>query len=88
MTRVPMNEPESQEAEPAYRLPTGKEIRQMRRMDLEQHLRLAIREIHHLRSEVARLQHKLAFADRGFAQEHPPLEAEMVRIPLVEGKLR
>ena len=83
-----VSEPESQEAAPAYRLPTGKEIRAMTRMELEQHLRLAVREIHHLRSEIARLQYKLAFADRGFAQEHPPLEAEMVRIPLVEGKLR
>ena len=88
MTRVPMDAPDGEAAEPGYRLPTGKEIRGMTRMELEQHLRLAVREIHHLRSEIARLQHKLAFADRGYGQEQPPLEAEMVRIPLVEGKLR
>ncbi len=83
-----MSEPESQEAAPTYRLPTGNQIRGMRRMELEQSLRLAVREIHHLRCEIARLTQKLAFLDRGFAQEQPPLEAEMVRIPLVEGKLR
>ena len=88
MTRVPMDAPDGEAGEPAYRLPTGKEIRSMTRMEMEQHLRLAVREIHHLRSEVERLQYKLGFAERGFDQEHPPLEAEMVRIPLVEGKLR
>ena len=83
-----MSEPVSQEGAPPYRLPTGNQIRGMRRMELEQNLRLAVREIHHLRCGIARLTHKLAFLDRGYGQQQPPLEAEMVRIPLVEGKLR
>ena len=83
-----MSEPANQEGAPPYRLPTGNQIRSMRRMELEQSLRLAVREIHHLRCEIARLTHKLAFLDRGYVQQQPPLEAEMVRIPLVEGKLR
>lgn len=69
-----------------YRLPTGNQITGMRRMELEQHLQWAVREIHHLRCEVERLTHKLAFQDRRYAAENPPLESEMVRLP-VEGKI-